>query len=288
MNKRMASAAYASQFEKLFACPICKSPMNVKELASLVCSKNHSFDFTKQGYVNLTTHQAKNKYSKDLFEARKQVIMEFQFFEPMIHEIANKMQHFIQKPSFRCVDLGSGEGSHLVALSSRLGSDEIVGVGVDLSKEGIFVAAKNYPNKIWTVADLANTPFQDHTFDVILNILSPSNYGEFNRLLKEDGIVIKVIPESNYLKEIREVIFSNTDKQSYSNDDTVERFQERFTLIDQTRVTYTKKLNNEALQLLAKMTPLTWSASATALQPLLEKESLEITVDLTILIGKKY
>ncbi len=35
------------------------------------------------------------------------------------------------------------------------------------------VAPKNYSNKIWVVADLANTPFKNKQFDVILIILSP-------------------------------------------------------------------------------------------------------------------
>ncbi|MEH6944579.1 SAM-dependent methyltransferase, partial [Bacillus sp. JJ722] len=78
------------------------------------------------------------------------------------------------------------------------------------------------------IQDLANTPFKAQQFDVILNILSPSNYAEFNRLLKDDGLVIKVVPRADYLIELREALFDPSSKQSYSNAETVELFHANF------------------------------------------------------------
>lgn len=97
---------------------------------------------------------------------------------------------------------------------------------------------------------------KDKQFDVILNILSPSNYAEFNRLLKADGLVVKVVPQSGYLKELREVIFEEPEKQSYSNVDTVERFNENFQFVDSSRLCYTVTLDNPSIQMLVQMTPL--------------------------------
>ena len=37
---------------------------------------------------------------------------------------------------------------------------------------------------LYGVADLARLPFQNRTIDVVLNILSPANYGEFYRILR--------------------------------------------------------------------------------------------------------
>ncbi|MFY0759620.1 putative RNA methyltransferase [Metabacillus dongyingensis] len=197
MNKRIKSAEYLSDFESIFKCPICDSPMKVFESKSLICSNNHTFDFTKQGYINLTTHPIKTKYSKELFEARRKHIAEDGFFEPLsqaIAEIINK-HVAIKKGTISLIDMGCGEGSHLSNICDIVSSDykkTVTGVGIDISKEGILVASKNYTNKIWAVADLANTPFKDKQFNVILNILSPSNYAEFNRLL------LKRIKRSNF------------------------------------------------------------------------------------------
>ncbi|WP_335490668.1 putative RNA methyltransferase [Bacillus sp. JJ1773] len=292
MNKRLKSAEYISNFESIFKCPICHSTMMVFEFKSLICSNNHTFDFTKQGYINLTTHQVKTKYSKDLFEARRKLIIEDGFFKPLsqaIAEIINK--HTIKKGEISLIDMGCGEGSHLSSICDIVSSEynkTIKGVGIDLSKEGILVAAKNYTNKIWAVADLANTPFKDKQFDVILNILSPSNYAEFNRLTKADGLVVKVVPQCGYLKEFREVIFDEPKKQSYTNVNTVERFNMNFKLVDSSRLCYTVTLNNPSIQTLVQMTPLSWAATESQAKLFLEANSAQITVDLEILIGKKY
>ena len=235
-NKRIKSAKYVSNFEDIFACPICNSSMKVMECKSLICLNHHTFDFAKQGYVNMTTHTVNTKYSKELFEARRKLITEAEFYKPLSEAIAKIInEHVKTKETISILDTGCGEGSHLSNICDLVRSNffrNVAGVGIDISKEGIMVAAKNYSNKIWAVADLANTPFKDKQFDVILNILSPSNYAEFNRLLKSDGLVIKIVPQSDYLKELREHLFQKSEKQNYSNSETVERFNENFQFVE--------------------------------------------------------
>ncbi|WP_343769498.1 putative RNA methyltransferase [Oceanobacillus oncorhynchi] len=292
MTKKVKSAKHVSEFESIFKCPMCEASMKVFELKSFICSNNHTFDFTKQGYLNLTTHPMKTKYSKDLFKARRKLIAEDTFFEPLIQAFAEmiKRQADIKRESLFILDTECGEGSHLANICDKVGSDfenTVTGVGIDISKEGILAAAKNYTNQIWTVADLANTPFKDKRFDVILNILSPSNYAEFNRLLRADGFVIKVVPRSGYLKEIREALFDKSAKQDYSNIDTIDRFNENLPIVDRLRVQYTRELNNLSMQSLVQMTPLTWIANEKRIKSFLERDSVEITVNLEILIGGK-
>lgn len=292
MTKKVKSATYVSKFESIFKCPICEAWMKVFELKSFICSNNHTFDFTKQGYINLTTHPMKTKYSKELFKARRKLIAEDKFFEPLIQAIGEMIGRQADKdkePLF-ILDTGCGEGSHLANICDKVSSNfgkTVTGVGIDISKEGVLAASKNYTNQIWTVPDLANTPFKDRQFDVLLNILSPSNYAEFNRLLKADGIVIKVVPRSGYLKEIREALFDNPVKQDYSNSETVDRFNENFRIMDSFRVHYTRKLNQPSIQSLMQMTPLTWSAKEKRIKLFAEREIAEITVDLEIIIGRK-
>lgn len=82
------------------------------------------------------------------------------------------------------------------------------------------------------VTDLAEPPFCDEQFQVILNILSPSNYEAFRRLLKKDGFLLKVVPIVAYLQEIRQPLFVAPMKKTYSNEAIVEHFQNNFQLID--------------------------------------------------------
>ncbi|WP_231597628.1 putative RNA methyltransferase [Bacillus sp. SA1-12] len=289
-NKRIKSANYVRNFEKIFACPICHASMKVSEQKSLICLNHHTFDFAKQGYINLTTSSGKTKYGKDLFEARRKLITECAFFEPLHHAITNALEKYIvkTKESISILDTGCGEGSHLSAICDFVCAnlvERVIGVGIDISKEGIMIAAKSYTDKIWAVANLANTPFMNQQFDVILNILSPSNYAEFNRLLKPNGLVIKVVPQSGYLKELRH-LFYKTDKQNYSNAAIVERFKERYQFVDHVRLTYTRSLNESSIKLLVNMTPLSWATTEEQVTSFVKANSMKITVDLDVLIGK--
>ena len=85
MTKKIKSAELVSEFVAAFRCPLCKSSMRVVDLKSLICSKNHTFDFTKQGYVNLMTRSSTSHYKKELFEARRKIIMESDLYT-FVHE----------------------------------------------------------------------------------------------------------------------------------------------------------------------------------------------------------
>lgn len=293
MNKKTKSAQDVRQWQSIFKCPVCGSPMKVIELKSLICSNYHTFDFTRQGYLNLTTHPAKNKYSRELFEARRKMVAEEGFFVPLSYSIVEVInEHVMQNPNGKIamIDIGCGEGSHLSHICDILSPQyerTVTGVGIDIAKEGILMASRDYTDKTWVVADLANLPFKAKSFDVILNILSPLNYAEFARLMKDEGLVVKVVPQKDYLKELRESFFDYPEKQTYSNTETVERFKDHFQVIDHSRLRYTMNVSQTSIQSLLRMTPLTWSATKEQMQPFLIKSSTQITVDLDLLVGIK-
>ena len=290
LTKKTKSAKYVSEFEDIFKCPICHASMKVEGARSLICSNNHTFDFAKQGYINLLTHQLKTKYGRELFEARRKLIVDGGFFEPLVAAIIEAVRDMEGKETVKILDIGCGEGSHLASICLGFGSEtgaSAVGVGLDAAKEGVLAAAKYYEGHIWCVADLANTPFKHQQFDIILNILSPSNYKEFNTVLKTDGVVIKVVPGSGYLKELRESLFNKKEQQSYSNEDTVARFQRHYREVESIKVYYKMNLANIFMRHLVLMTPLAWRASEESIKLFLDNELMDITVDPTILIGRK-
>ncbi|WP_199426648.1 putative RNA methyltransferase [Thermaerobacillus caldiproteolyticus] len=287
MTKKIKSAELVSEFVAAFRCPLCKSSMRVVDFKSLICSKNHTFDFTKQGYVNLMTHPSNSHYKKELFEARHKIIVESSLYTSMHETITKVIKEYMDvslKP-FMVVDLGCGEGSHLQRILDECMIPAMTGVGLDISKEGIAMAAKRYENQIWLVGDLAKSPLEDQSFHVILNILSPANYKEFKRILVEDGLVIKVVPRPNYLKELREVLFDNNEKKVYKNDQIVSLFKKHLHLLDVFNLCYTKNLNKAELKNLVQMTPLAWSADKARIDAFINRDSAEITVDLDILVG---
>lgn len=285
MSKKIKSAKEVSEYIKAFRCPHCKGTMNVVDFKSLRCENNHSFDFAKQGYINLLTHSTSSHYSRELFEARQNIIKKSQLYSPMHEAITNVIKEHFHVP-FMVADLGCGEGSHLQSILDSCGEANITGVGLDIAKEGIILAAKNYDDPIWIVGDLANSPLMDQSYHLILNILSPSNYQEFKRIMAQGGLVIKVVPRSNYLKELREALYNKDEKKIYKNNEIVALFQKHFQLLDLIQVKYSKVLKKDELTSLVQMTPLAWSADQIKIDQFVNRDSTEITIDLDILVGK--
>ncbi|WP_410771524.1 putative RNA methyltransferase [Fontibacillus sp. BL9] len=291
-NEKNSKARILSKYEDIFLCPVCSNPMKAVNLKSLICSNHHCFDISKQGYVNLLPHPLKTKYDKQLFEARR-AISQSVFFDPLLARISEIMIEQLPPASkpIKILDAGCGEGSLLSGIRQRITDQSkrnFLGIGIDISKEGIHMASRGTSDKtIWCVADLAKCPFVDQPFNFILNILSPSSYSEFQRMLAEDGTVIKVIPESKYLQELRGIFYKQSDKTVYSNENTIELFKRNFDLADLQRVQYGVTMENNYIEQLVRMTPLSWGASEELKQRVLGKDKLEITCDFAVLLGKK-
>lgn len=275
----------------IFKCPVCSSKMDLYNMKSLICSKNHCFDLSKNKYVNLLLNSSKPEYNKSMLMSRN-IVCKNGFFVPLLEEVAeiiamNKVNDIFDRA--RILDIGCGEGSHLNQVINKLQKKtkiKYAGVGIDISKEGIQIASKEYPDNIWCVGDLAKSPFMNRKFGVILNILSPSNYSEFHRIISDTGILIKVIPGINYLKELREFFYDKTDKQTYSNEKVIKHFNNKFPLIDKENVQYIVELDKVYLENLIKMTPLSWRATEEKAQKALEIGIDKITVDFTIMYGR--
>ncbi|KKO54096.1 putative RNA methyltransferase [Paenibacillus sp. DMB20] len=293
-GKLTASARLMEQNERLFRCPICHGAMKVEEGKSLLCDAGHRFDLAKQGYANMLTHPSKTKYDRRMFDARR-MMNEAAFFEPLLVRlseiIARRLKTDVMAERVYMLDAGCGEGSHLTDLRrkvSRFGAEDVLGVGIDISKEGVQMAARDDRSNLWYVADLAKPPFSDKSFHFILNILSPSNYAEFGRLLTDDGVLLKVIPGSGYLKELRAKLYDRDDRRAYSNEQTVELFERHFELEAQETIAYTVGLSPEQLAHLVYMTPLSWGAEEEQILQMLNDHPItEMTCEFSILTGRK-
>ena len=126
-------------------------------------------------------------------------------------------------------------------------------------------------------------PVSREQFDVILNILSPANYAEFTRLLKPDGLFVKAVPESGYLKELRAVFYDDEERQRRYGSGRA--FAQHFDAVTTERITYEFPLASGLLAPLIRMTPLTWGASEEKIEEALGMDIPEITIDFTVIIG---
>ena len=262
------------------SCPICQENLTLVE-TSLKCSNRHSFDLAKFGYVNLAPQiKQSTNYDKENFQNRQE-ILEAGFYQDILEGISGILA---TKPSAKTVlDIGCGEGFYSRKLQESH-SDKTF-YAFDISKDSVQIAAKSEPNWAvnWFVGDLARLPIKDASMDILLDIFSPANYGEFRRVSSKDGILIKVIPTENHLKEIRQMVQDQLTKKDYSNQDIKEHFQEHFSIQSSQIASLTKPITAEQRQALLAMTPLLFHVDHTKIE---WSQLTEITIEAEILVGK--
>ena len=263
-----------------FACPICQENLTLVE-SSLKCNNRHSFDLAKFGYVNLAPQikQSAN-YDKENFQNRQQ-ILEAGFYQAILEVVSDLLSS--SKNAKTILDIGCGEGFYSRKLQES--HSEKTFYAFDISKDSVQIAAKSEPNWAvnWFVGDLARLPIKDASMDILLDIFSPANYGEFRRVLSKDGILIKVIPTKNHLKEIRQKVQDQLTNKDYSNQDIKEHFQEHFTILSNQTASLTKTITAEQLQALLSMTPLLFHIDQSKID---WSQLTEITIEAEILVGK--
>lgn len=244
---------------------------------SIVCEKGHCFDLSKSGYLNFLPGTGSTDYTSQLFEARRRV-----FAAGIYDSLLNALGEVLLPLSdaytgLRVLDAGCGEGFFASSLSERMNGSTVF--GLDIAKYAIQMAAKSYKAVTWLVGDVANLPFLSGSIDVILNILTPANYAEFTRVLSQDGVLIKVIPGAQYLKELRSAAKEDLRRNTYSNVSVVQHLQEHMVCQHSVSVCNVYSLPHGAAQDMSRMTPM-----LSHMQKPLTADLTHITIDLEVLV----
>ncbi|MFZ2353465.1 methyltransferase domain-containing protein [Paucilactobacillus nenjiangensis] len=280
MKKIELGKQFVAQHLDLFRCPICQQPASSIEENSLVCPEGHRIDFNKQGYLYFLLRAINGEYDREMLASRRELLNQG-LFSPIVDEIATHLQ---STPA-TILDVGCGEGTPLKYLE-ELRNQQDVAIGFDISKDGIGLATQLETNAWFCAADLRQLPFNNSTFDTVLEIFSPSDYNEFKRVLKPGGTLIKVIPNANYLMELRQMLYPSGQHQTYSNAAVVELFKKNFPDTTTKQVTYEFELPVNLRAQMVEMTPLHWGKDAIKLTDDDLLNLTKITVDVTLLIAK--
>ncbi|MDR1941291.1 MAG: methyltransferase domain-containing protein [Endomicrobium sp.] len=258
MEKKMFDGSLKNCVSMLM-CPLCRGNFFAAD-KFIKCENGHAFDISRQGYVNFLNKPVKTGYGKKLFVSRRAVTLDG-FFNPIaiaVSEIIAK--HFCGAKNISIADFGCGEGSlfeKIVSLA-RLKTQITAACGIDISKDGISYGANMYKDISWIAADLANPPLKDKSADIILNVFSPANYSQFKRCLKKGGLAVKIVPQAQYLKEIRSAI----GKPEYADENAKRLFYENFDRVSMERIFYRADIKDTLRKDFMQMTPLAWGCGA--------------------------
>ena len=178
-----------------------------EEARRAVCSKGHSFDRARCGYLNLLQpHDVHSKQPGDLAEvvdARRRWYGTGHA-EPLLSALVGRLSELGIGARSRVLDVGSGEGSVLGRLQAELACDAW---GIDLTVRAVELAAKRHSVAHFVVANAdRELPFVDGAFDLVLSVNARRNAREFERVLAPNGMLLIVLPAEDDQHELRELL----------------------------------------------------------------------------------
>jgi len=213
----------------MLVCPVrdCHLPLGRVE-RRVVCSRGHSFDVARSGYINLLQPQERrSKQPGDTVPAVKarRRLHERGVTEPLLRGIAEILA---ARAGDIVLDAGCGDGFYLGGIAGQAGCEAH---GVDISTAAVDAAARRYGECEWIVANADRLlPYADGSFSIVMSVTGRMNAGEFRRVLRDGGRLLVALPAPDDLIELRGAGRDRVPR-------TVETFARDFKLADQRRVT---------------------------------------------------
>lgn len=269
----------------VFICPVCSEKLDISG-KSYICPKNHSFDISKSGYVNLLLSKhggAVHGDNKLMIRARRD-FLEKGYYKPLCTAVCSAVLKYAENGSV-LLDAGCGEGYYTSAVKSELDSKEIsAGIyGIDISKYAVEMGAKRKNGIDFAAASVFHIPVRTESSDILLTMFAPYCSEEYRRVLKKGGYMIMAIPSENHLWELKQAVYDTP----YKNE--VKPYGlEGFTHLNTEKVNFTMKIDNKTdIQNLFSMTPYYYRTGRNEQERLNSLEYLETQADFEILIYKK-
>jgi 23S rRNA (guanine745-N1)-methyltransferase len=271
-------------------CPVCSADLEAIE-RRYACANGHSFDRAKEGYVNLLLAQHKKTADPGdgpaMMQARREFLStgHYDFLAERI--AAGIRQHGVDRP--RVLDAGCGEGHYLDSIRQLLNKGpgrtevEFGGLGIDISRAAVRMAAKRYPQLRFAVASSFRLPLPPESLDVVVQVFAPGEPAEYRRILSDGGLLAIASPGPRHLFQIKQRIYDRPrehvqEKEKLPGFTPIEdeRLQRRLTL----------ESSREIAALLG-MTPLYWRADPETQQAVTKLDRLEVELDFRLRVWRK-
>ncbi|MEI7618256.1 MAG: methyltransferase domain-containing protein [Actinomycetota bacterium] len=266
-----------------FRCPHCRQSLAEHE-HEFVCVSAHHFDRAKEGYVNLLPGgRLKSRPAGDddaMVRARRRVF-DAGMYNPVIDAVAALVAH---SPAANVVDAGCGEGSYLAAATTLSGA---AGWGIDISKPAVRLASRRHRNHRYAIASSYALPFADNSFEALINVFSPRDFGEMLRVLKAGGIAVVATPGPQHLAQLKALIYDDPRQHLNRFDPEANASADEPLPEEVTSVQFELRLDDLDLRLsLLEMTPFWWSTT-TERREVIAATSLVVDVDIQLCVYRK-
>lgn len=266
---------------KSLICPVCALPLN-REERTFKCDKNHCFDLSKYGVLNLAlSNKSKDKRHGD---DKAMVVARRKFLENGYYEnIRKTVSYLAEKHGKKGVflDAGCGEGYYTSAVAERTNPAEIY--GIDISKEAVRYFKKRLPNSVAVVASIYKIPIKTNSVDILLSLFAPKSETEFSRLLSDNGILIRTTVLKEHLFELKQAVYDIP----YEND-CEETDLNGFEIIEEVTDDYFIEIKSNAdIKALFLMTPYYYKTGAKDQAKLENLQKLKVKVQVKTTAYKK-
>ncbi len=263
-------------------CPICRNEL-FKVENRICCNKNHSFDISAEGYINLAIRKSGSGDSKSMCRARRDFLSAGYYYS-----FAEKITDIIESCKLNTdaviCDAGCGEGYYLRNIKNKFPDYKYI--GFDLAKDSIKFAAKAEKNSdsaiTYAVAGIFNMPIKSDSCSAVLSVFAPVPVNEAYRVLVNNGFLIIAHPGEKHLSGLK--------KQLYDNPyDNIEKklYCDGFDFLSDTRCSYSVHINKKDMQNLLLMTPYYWKTSRNDVDKLLKLDGFDTELDFIISVFVK-
>ena len=239
-----------------FRCPHCLQSLT-EQAAEFDCRAGHHFDRAKEGYVNLLPGgRLKSRPAGDdesMVRARRRVF-DAGLYDPVMSAVAELVA---RSPVTNIVDAGCGEGSYLAASTTLSGA---TGWGIDISKPAVRLASRRHRDHRYAIASSYALPFDDNSFEALINVFSPRDFAEMLRVLAPGGSAVVATPGPRHLTQLKALIYD--DPRQHLNRSDPDSPVGEPTPQEVSSVQFELSLNDQDLRLsLLEMTPFRWSTT---------------------------
>lgn len=265
-----------------FTCPVCGQALTGER--TLACSKGHSFDKSKYGYVNLllSNRSSDKRHGDDKLMVRSRSEFLEKGYYARVRQAVLDALNAHARPGMRILDAGCGECWYTAHFAAELSGFHPQVAGVDISKDALRWGAKRGGVEL-AVASTAHLPVESDSCDVVLNIFSPPEIQEFHRALKLGGILIRALPLERHLWALKSAVYDIP----YPNP-APETTLSGFVLLSQQDLGYSIHLDTQAdIWNLFTMTPYYYKTGQTDQAKLQTLDALDETVEIAVLCYKK-